>query len=232
MFNREGPIMTSTTKRPFPNELGTHRSLVNALLVNALFAFFVVAPHAMAEGKKIVKWTDEKGVVHFGDSQPASQANRGSQTLNQSGVVVANKADQKTATANAEAKVLAEQQRIAAEKRKLEDQRMLDSYASETDIMRDYQQNTELLDQQIKSTQQDIDARQKSLAKLIATAGENERAGKPVPEPIKVMIASERAQIERQKKYITERQSSRTVAKTKYDETLKRYREVMARTKK
>jgi hypothetical protein len=169
--------------------------------------------------------------VHYGDNQPSNQAGRGKQTLNQSGVVVNTKADQQTAIANAEAKKLAEQQRIEAEKRKLADQRMLDSYASEGDILREYQQNSELLDQQIQSTQQDIDARDKSLKKLVATAGESERAGKPVPEQIKVMIATERAQIERQKKYITDKQAARGVAKTRFDETLKRYREVIARNK-
>jgi hypothetical protein len=204
-------------------------NICHGLFVSALIG--LVPLSALAE-KKIVKWTDEKGVVHYGNNQPASQTGQGKQTLNQNGVVVQNKADQKTATANAEALKIAEQQRIDAEKRKLADQRMLDSYASEADILREYQQNSELLDQQIQSTQLDIEARDKSLKKLVATAGESERAGKPVPEQIKTMIASERAQIERQKKYVSDKQAARLVAKNRFDETLKRYREVLGRDKK
>lgn len=203
----------------------------STLTLAVLVSFLPISNSALAE-KKIVKWTDEHGVVHFGNAQPASEAKRGAQTLNAQGVVTATKTDQATALSVAEALKKQELEKAAAAKQVLEDQRMLDSYASEDDLKRNYVQNVELLDQQIIATTADIDNRQKGLNKLIATAGESERAGKPVPEPIQLMIANERAQIESQRSYIKQKEEDKKIAKTRYETELARYREVLARSKK
>jgi hypothetical protein len=45
--------------------------------------------HAHADqSKKILKWTDEKGVVHYGDVLPTKAVGRSNAELNQSGIVV------------------------------------------------------------------------------------------------------------------------------------------------
>lgn len=198
----------------------------------ALFAFSIgLATTSVAAGK-IVKWVDEKGVTHYGNSQPGAATGLGSQTLNAQGIPTKTQANQQNAASiAAEAKRQAEL-KLILEKQAAADQRLLDSYASEQDLERNYQQNVELLDQQISSTQGDIANRQKSLKKLIASAGESERAGKPVAEQIKMMIVNERAQIETQKTYIATRQAARVTAKTQFDANLKKYREVIARNKK
>ena len=136
-----------------------------------------------------------------------------------------------TLSAAAEAKRL-EALKVSQQKQAEADQRLIDSYASEQDLERNYHQNVELLDQQINSTQSDIESRQKGLNKLVATAAESERAGKPVAEQIKMMIVYERSQIETQKAYIATRMAARVTAKTQYDINLKKYREVIARSKK
>ena len=198
----------------------------------ALFAFSIgLATTSVAAGK-IVKWVDEKGVTHYGNSQPGAATGLGSQTLNAQGIPTKTQANQQNAASiAAEVKRQAEL-KLILEKQAAADQRLLDSYASEQDLERNYQQNVELLDQQISSTQSDIANRQKSLKKLIASAGESERAGKPVAEQIKMMIVNERAQIETQKTYIATRQAARVTAKTQFDANLKKYREVIARNKK
>lgn len=198
----------------------------------ALFAFSMGFAMASVAAPKIVKWVDEKGVTHFGNSQPGATTGLGSQTLNAQGIPTNTQANQQTAASvAAETKRLAEL-KLVQEKQAAADQRLLDSYASEQDLERNYQQNVELLDQQINSTQSDIENRQKGLNKLIATAGESERAGKPVAEQIKMMIVNERAQIETQKTYIATRQAARLTAKAQFDANLKKYREVTARNKK
>lgn len=196
-----------------------------------LVSFLPISNVAFAE-KKIVKWTDEHGVVHFGNAQPASQSKLGAQTLNAQGVVTSTKVDQASAASAAEALKKQELEKAAAAKLAAEDQRMLDSYASEDDLKRNYTQSVELLDQQVIATQADIENRQKGLNKLIATAGESERAGKPVPEQIQMMIANERAQIESQRAYIKQKEEDKKLAKTRYETELARYREVLARSKK
>lgn len=198
----------------------------------ALFAMAVCIAAGAAAAPKIVKWVDEKGVTHFGNSQPGSATGLGSQTLNAQGIPTNTQASQQNAAAAAlEAKRLDELKRNQ-EKQAAADQRLIDSYASEQDLERNYQQNVELLDQQINSTQSDIESRQKGLNKLVATAAESERAGKPVAEQIKMMIVNERTQIETQKAYIITRQTARVAAKAQFDANLKKYREVIARSKK
>ncbi len=198
----------------------------------ALFAFsFCLATTGIA-APKIVKWVDEKGVTHFGNSQPGATTGLGSQTLNAQGIPTNTQANQQTAAAVAAQAKHQEELKLSQAKQAAADQRLIDSYASEQDLERNYQQNVELLDQQIESTQSDIENRQKGLNKLVATAAENERAGKPVAEQIKMMIVNERAQIETQKAYIATRQAARVTAKTQFDANLKKYREVVARTKK
>lgn len=198
----------------------------------AFFAIALCIATGAAAAPKIVKWVDEKGVTHFGNSQPGAATGLGSQTLNAQGIPTNTQVSQQTAaTVALEAKRLEELKRNLA-KQAAADQRLIDSYASEKDLERNYQQNVELLDQQISSTKGDIENRQKGLNKLVATAAESERAGRPVAEQIKMMIVNERAQIETQKAYIATRQTARVTAKVQFDANLKKYREVIARSKK
>ena len=198
----------------------------------ALFALSIGIATASIAAPKIVKWVDEKGVTHYGNSQPGAATGLGSQTLNAQGIPTNTQANQQNAAAKASELKNQEQLKIAQEKQAAADQRLIDSYASEQDLERNYEQNVELLDQQINSTQSDIENRQKGLNKLVATAAESERAGKPVAEQIKMMIVNERAQIETQKAYIATRHAARVLAKTQFDANLKKYREVIARNKK
>ena len=198
----------------------------------AFFAIALCIATGSAAAPKIVKWVDAKGVTHFGNSQPGAATGLGSQTLNAQGIPTNTQVSQQTAaTVALEAKRLEELKRNLA-KQAAADQRLIDSYASEKDLERNYQQNVELLDQQISSTKGDIENRQKGLNKLVATAAESERAGRPVAEQIKMMIVNERAQIETQKAYIATRQTARVTAKVQFDANLKKYREVIARSKK
>lgn len=61
--------------------------------VYASFLLLIIAglfqQHVHADqSKKILKWTDEKGVVHYGDVLPTKAAGRSNAELNQSGIVV------------------------------------------------------------------------------------------------------------------------------------------------
>jgi hypothetical protein len=62
-------------------------------------AVFSLSGNAFADGKKIVKWVDAKGVTHYGDKMPAQEAGRKNSEMNAQGMVLkqnnmpANKAD-------------------------------------------------------------------------------------------------------------------------------------------
>jgi uncharacterized coiled-coil protein SlyX len=71
-------------------------------LATVLSGFFVVGvAHAQAKpdnGRQTYKWTDDKGVTHYGDSVPAEYSQREQHVLNQSGVEVQKRQAEMSAT--------------------------------------------------------------------------------------------------------------------------------------
>jgi hypothetical protein len=51
-------------------------------------AVFSLSSNAFADGKKIVKWVDSKGVTHYGDKLPAQEAGRKNSEMNAQGMVL------------------------------------------------------------------------------------------------------------------------------------------------
>ena len=51
---------------------------------------------ASAQGKKMYRWVDDQGVVHFGDHVPPEFADTNRQVLNQQGVAVGAESGAKT----------------------------------------------------------------------------------------------------------------------------------------
>jgi DNA repair exonuclease SbcCD ATPase subunit len=68
-----------------PTELKTYIYASFTLLI--FVGLFHQYAHA-DQSKKILKWTDEKGVVHYGDVLPTKAVGRSNAELNQSGIVV------------------------------------------------------------------------------------------------------------------------------------------------
>jgi Domain of unknown function (DUF4124) len=195
----------------------------------AVLALAAVAFNQSANATKIVKWTDEAGQVHYGSAPPPGAAKQGTQTLNDRGMVIETKAGQTEATKQAEQKKVEAAKLRAEEKLAVEDQRLIDSYASEQDLVRAYQQNVELIEQQVVTTKADLANRQTSLDKLVARAADMERTGKPVNDQLKQMIVSERTQIGRQQEYLNGKIKSKVTAKTQFDLNVQRYRDVLKR---
>lgn len=53
-----------------------------------IFSLLAMSGVAVADGKKIVKWVDSKGVTQYGDKLPASEAGRNNAEMNTQGMVV------------------------------------------------------------------------------------------------------------------------------------------------
>ncbi|MEZ5440612.1 MAG: DUF4124 domain-containing protein [Lysobacterales bacterium] len=181
---------------------------------------------------KLYKWVDENGNVHYSDQVPPSQAKQARSELNEQGVAVkqvdraltaeelaARRAEEKAA-ADAAAAIAAERER---------DRTLLDSYASEEDITRSYNQRVDLLDQTIEARKVEIGLREKNLADLVGRAADTERSGRAVPEVLQKMIKDERTEIERQRGDIKKREQERVQAEKDYKVDINRYREVAAR---
>lgn len=186
-------------------------------------------------GKKLYKWTDKDGGVHYSDQIPPEAKEYARERFSDQGVAVERTdraltpeelAAQKAAQDKAEADA-----RQAEEIRK-SDEALINSYASEEDLTRAYQQRLDLLGQTIEARHIEIGAREQSLQTLVAQAAEMERGGRAVSDALKQMIASERVEIDRQKAFLVKKEAEKITAKTDYDRDVARYKTALARSQK
>lgn len=206
---------------------------MRVLLIAFLLAL-IAAPAAAQGAKKLYKWTDEKGNVYYSDKVPPDQVKQGREELNAQGVTT------KTVDRALTAEELAEKRAREAEARRLaeeakrqadEEKRFISAYANEEDLHRSFNQNLELLGQQIASSRADVGLRQKSLDQLLARAAEVERSGKKVDPGLLSMIETERRAIAQQNAYVEQKEAEKAAAEADYQAKLARYRELVAKSK-
>jgi hypothetical protein len=212
--------------------------LARAVLTAALaLAFLAALPDALAQSsanKKMYKWTDQQGNVHYSDQIPPEAKEYARERFSDRGVSVervdrALTPEEIAAQQAAEDKALAEAK--AAEERRKSDEALLNSYANEDDLVRAYNQRVDLLDQTVEARRIEISAREQGLTQLVAQAAEMERSGQVVSDALKEMISGERIEIERQKEFLKAREGEKALARADYERDLARYKAALARVK-
>ena len=206
--------------------------LVRILMVVMLA--LLLSPLAAADkGRKLYKWTDKDGNIHYSDSIPPEAKEYARERLSNQGVSVEQidraMTPEELAAVKAAEKSAAEKAAEAERQRKA-DEALLNSYASEDDLTRAYNQRMDLLAQSIDARRIEINSREQSLAKLVAQAAEMERAGRPVSDALKQMITGERAEIDRQKAFMAKKEAEKITAKSDYERDLAKYKSALART--
>jgi hypothetical protein len=104
------------------------RILLSSLLL-ALFALQAGAAAPPPSGKKLYRWVDKNGQVHYGDSVPAEYADQDRDVLNRQGVSVGREEGIITAE-EARAKAAEEKAARDEQKRKVRDRVLLQTYQS------------------------------------------------------------------------------------------------------
>lgn len=212
--------------------------LVRVILTAALACAFISAlpdAHAQPKSKKLYKWTDQQGNVHYSDQIPPEAKEYARERMSEQGVSVervdrAQTPEEIAARIAAEDKAAAEAK--AAEERRKADEALLNSYANEEDLVRSFNQRIDLLNQTVEARRIEISAREQGLAKLVAQAAEMERSGRTVSDALKQTISGERTEIERQKQFLLKKESEKEAARVDYERDIARYKEALARTKK
>ena len=201
------------------------------LLVCALGLSVACAPAAAQGKKKLYRWTDENGEVHYTDQLPPEAAAAARDQLNARGMAVEHTARAMTpeekAAFEAEQARLAEENRLAEERKKM-DAVLLASYPSEADLARAYKERFDLLERTVESAKVGIASQERSLDDLLAHAASLERSGQPVPAAVAQSIAMARRQVAQQSEVLTKREAERTALQAEYDQVLARYRELSA----
>lgn len=171
--------------------------------------------------QSIVKWVDEKGVVHYGDVIPPQYAGRASQELNKRGTVIQQHQAVVVKSAEERQRDLEEQQRQLDQKRR--DNALLNSYSSEQEIdlarersIQIDKASIESLDQQIKEAQKRADTTQKAMNDRL-------RNKTKVPTYMTDDLNGAQATITNLQAQIKEKQKSMAQNQLKFDEEKRKY---------
>jgi hypothetical protein len=124
---------------------------------------------AVSSAQKVYRWVDDQGVVHFGDRVPPEYADQDRDILNHQAVTVGFEEGVVTEAERAELERLAaeeEARRLAREATARRDRVLLDTYLSVSDITELRDRRLELLDSQIKVTEQYLANLRKHLSSL------------------------------------------------------------------
>ncbi len=194
-----------------PHHIISIQLAITALLCSAL----LITTHAQAEGNnRIVKWKDEKGVTHYGDSIPPQYANRENFLMNKQGITVQQNKPNAPQDKDAE---------LAKIERDKKDRALLGTFtnADEIDLTRDRNLEPELL--VLKNLQQDRAVAQAKVDKTNAKAAPFEKTKKPVPANISSELKANKDALAKIDLRINERQKSIDSIRNRFAEDKKRY---------
>lgn len=175
--------------------------VLRPLLVAALalvVAGVAVAQAAQSE-RRLYRWTDANGKVHYTDALPPEVVDKARQELSaQTGLV--REAVDRALTAEerraAEAQAAAEAvQRTRIENTRRADEAKVSSFRSEEELRAAYAERASIIDGTLASLQAAIDAQRESLMQQLAVAGDAELAARAVPERTASIIGELRREI-------------------------------------
>jgi len=203
-------LQRSTSRKP--DYFISMRLTITVTLLSAL----CLMQHAQAEGSgRIVKWKDEKGVTHYGDSIPPQYADRDNTLMNKQGITV----QQNKPNAPHVDKV-AELAKLEQDKK---DRALLGTFtnANEIDLTRDRNLDPELL--ALKNLQQDRAIAQKKVDQSNLAAVNYSKAKKPVPANIRDELNANKDAVTKIDQRIGERQQAIDNIRKRFEEDKKRY---------
>jgi hypothetical protein len=177
------------------------------------------------------KWYDGQGQMQFSDSLTADAMKFGYDVVNAQGLVVQHVArqlnPQERAAANKLAAEQAEQQHAVQERAKAEAQ-MLSAYPDEESFKISQQQALDTIDQQMHTTQTNLQIQEKALTDLLTRAADIERAKGPVPKFLSDSISKQRNVVTGQRSALERLQAQRAQTVQLQVTQLVRYRQLKA----
>jgi len=202
------------------------------LLPALLLALLAGAPDAQTEKKKLYRWVDKNGQVHYGDSVPPEYAEQDRDILNRQGLPVGR--EEGTITPEeAAAKAAADKAARDEQKRKLRDRVLLQTYQSvqELEILRD--NRLELVDAQLTIQEQSLSnlraqrAQIQRMAARYAPVNQNPEAP-PLPEEVAADLERSATDIVTQEGNLVKRRQERESIRQNFEADIKRYQELRA----
>ncbi|GAA4857931.1 hypothetical protein [Luteimonas vadosa] len=206
-----------------------NRSVI--LVACALLAMLPTAAEAQNKpaGKKLYCWA-ENGVQVCGDTLPPSAVDRARTEINSTSGLRTGSVDRAlTGEERAAAAQAAEEARLAADAeaaRRRRDLAMIESYATEADLRRAYNERIVLNDESVKTLRMGIDNLRQSLLSLLRQAAETELQAQPVRKPLADRIVGQHTELVRLQAMLRKQLQDRAELGNDLDQALQRYREM------
>ena len=200
------------------------------LLSAVVLALLAGAAGAQSDKKKLYRWVDKDGQVHYGDSVPAEYAEQDREVLNRQGVPVGR--EEGTITPEeAAAKAAADKVARDEQKRKLRDRVLLQTYQSvqELEILRD--NRLDLVDAQLTIQEQSLSnlraqrAQIQRMAARYAPANTGSDA-QALPDELAADLEQSASDIQTQESNLVRRREERESIRKTFEADIARYKEL------
>jgi hypothetical protein len=179
-----------------------------------LVSILAMSNIAVAEGKKIVKWVDSKGVTQYGDKLPASEAGRNNSEMNTQGMTV------KKNTAADKSNEVLDQQKLEQERK---DKILLASYTNAEEIDLARERNLQMDKAGVQAlTQQRLNVVNRTARNNKAAEGFKTRK-KPVPAYLSDELKLSKSELANIDKQLAQRKLSMEATRTRYSEEKARF---------
>ena len=202
------------------------------LLTAVLLAFLAGGAIAQDKQKKLYRWVDKSGQVHYGDSIPPEYAEQDRDVLNRQGVKVGR--EEGTITPEEAAAKAAEDKAARDEqKRKLRDRVLLQTYQSvqELEVLRD--NRLDLVDAQLTIQEQSLSNLRAQRAQIQRTAARfapvnTDPSAQPLPEELAADLQRSASDIQTQEANLVRRRQERENIRQTFEADIARYKELRA----
>jgi hypothetical protein len=187
-----------------------------------LLPLFLATGKTCAEGGKIIKWVDEKGVTHYGDSMPAKDAGRDNSVINSRGMEVKRNQPLKSQAKNAAAENLDKE----AMEQQRRDRTLRAAYTTENEIDLARDRNLQMDEAAVQGLQQHLITAQGHLEANKKTAEGFNKRKKPVPPDLAQDLKDNQAEIANVEAQIAQRRATMDATRQRFDNDKRRFVEL------
>ncbi len=182
-----------------------------------------------AQQKRLYRWVDEQGRVHYSDQLPPSEVQRAREEYSERGTKL-RRVERALTPEEREAMRLAalaaEEERQRREAEEAEKRKLLQMYPSEEHLLRAHQDQLRLLDRQINTARVMLESEESVLAQLLARAAEADASGQRLPPTLTERIKEMRQRVAASRAELTRLEGERRSAQEQQQSELERYRRV------
>jgi Domain of unknown function (DUF4124) len=197
---------------------------------------FALALANAATAVKIYKWTDEKGVTHYGEVIPPEYKDQAAQEMSPNGITLRkwdaaaaspSTPEQRRAAEDKAVRERQEKQRAFEQRRR--DLALVNTYTSAEEIDGARDRTLQLPTQAIRGLEPRLKKAQERLTSLEQQTAGLAKGGKRVPESLQADIAEQKTEVETIQAEIERDKAQIQAIRVRYEEDKRRYLEVTQR---